>query len=147
MSYKPTTSVASFTAAIIASLIVALALTFAFSYANNSQARDSSLKTGVSTTIGVITVSELPKQGRDTLELIRRGGPYPYAKDGTVFGNRERILPKENRGHYKEFTVKTPGSRDRGARRIVCGGNLTSPAASICYYTADHYASFKRIKE
>ena len=147
MSHKLTTHVISFMGVTITALITALALVFAFSYSNNSQARDSSVKAGASTNIGVIAVSELPKQGRETLELIRRGGPHPYTKDGTVFGNRERILPKENRGYYKEFTVKTPGSRDRGARRIVCGGNLTNPVASICYYTADHYASFKRIKE
>lgn len=95
----------------------------------------------------VIKASDLPKQGQDTLALIRRGGPFPYSKDGSTFGNRERLLPKEARGFYKEYTVKTPGSRDRGARRIVCGGDVRSTANSICYYTADHYASFKRIVE
>ncbi len=94
-----------------------------------------------------ILAADLPKQGRETLELIRKGGPFPYAKDGVVFGNREKILPKQTRGYYKEFTVKTPGSRDRGARRIVCGGDLRNRAASECFYTDDHYASFKRIKE
>jgi ribonuclease T1 len=91
----------------------------------------------------VIGVAELPKEGRDTLALIRKGGPFPYQKDGTTFSNRERALPKEPRGYYREYTVKTPGSRDRGARRIICGGK---PAA-ICYYTADHYQTFKIIKE
>ncbi len=94
-----------------------------------------------------IVAADLPKQGRETLELIRKGGPFPYAKDGVIFGNREKILPKQTRGYYKEFTVKTPGSRDRGARRIVCGGELRKRAASECFYTDDHYASFKRIKE
>lgn len=97
--------------------------------------------------IALTQLDALPKQARETLALIRKGGPFPYAKDGTIFGNRERILPKKERGYYKEYTVKTPGSRDRGARRIVCGGMVTHVARSECYYTDDHYASFKRIKE
>jgi ribonuclease T1 len=92
-----------------------------------------------------ISVAELPAQGRQTFELIREGGPFPYHKDGTVFGNRERLLPAEKRGFYREYTVRTPGSRDRGARRIVCGGPQKAPHA--CYYTADHYASFRKIVE
>lgn len=96
-------------------------------------------------TSAVIQVAELPRQGRETYELIRQGGPFPYDKDGSVFGNRERLLPSERRGFYREYTVATPGSRDRGARRIVCGGPQRTPYA--CYYTADHYASFRRIVE
>ena len=92
-----------------------------------------------------VHVTELPRQGRETYELIRRGGPFPYQKDGTVFGNRERLLPIEKRGYWREYTVRTPGARDRGARRIVCGGPMTTPHA--CYYTADHYGSFKKIVE
>jgi ribonuclease T1 len=92
-----------------------------------------------------IHVAELPRQGRETYELIRRGGPFPYDKDGVVFGNRERSLPAARRGFYREYTVPTPGSRDRGARRIVCGGPARAPDA--CYYTADHYASFRKIVE
>jgi len=92
-----------------------------------------------------IALAELPRQGRETYELIYRGGPFPYGKDGTVFGNRERQLPRNTRGYYREYTVKTPGSRDRGARRIVCGGPPRTPDA--CYYTADHYASFRKIVE
>ncbi len=92
-----------------------------------------------------VQVAELPRQGRETYELIRRGGPFPYGKDGAVFGNRERSLPTEKRGFYREYTVTTPGSRDRGARRIVCGGPARAPYA--CYYTADHYASFRKIVE
>jgi ribonuclease T1 len=92
-----------------------------------------------------IQVAELPRQGRETYELIRLGGPFPYGKDGAVFGNRERLLPAQKRGFYREYTVATPGSRDRGARRIVCGGPARTPYA--CYYTADHYASFRKIVE
>lgn len=92
-----------------------------------------------------IRLADLPRHGRETYELIRQGGPFPYQKDGTVFFNRERQLPPEKRGYYREYTVKTPGSRDRGARRIVCGGPVRTPHA--CYYTADHYASFRKIVE
>ena len=93
----------------------------------------------------VIRVAQLPAQGKATYELIRQGGPFPYGKDGSVFGNRERSLPAAKRGYYREYTVPTPGSRDRGARRIVCGGPIKQPHA--CYYTADHYASFRMIVE
>ncbi len=89
----------------------------------------------------VITAAELPAEGRETLSLIKQGGPFPYARDGVVFGNYERILPKQRRGYYHEYTVKTPGARNRGPRRIVCG------PLPECYYTADHYQTFKRIRE
>ncbi|WP_119964186.1 ribonuclease domain-containing protein [Simplicispira lacusdiani] len=92
-----------------------------------------------------ITVAQLPPQGRETYALIRQGGPFPYDKDGTVFGNRERLLPAHKRGYYREYTVRTPGARNRGARRIVCGGKPRTPDA--CYYTSDHYASFREIVE
>jgi ribonuclease T1 len=89
-------------------------------------------------------VADLPREGQATYQLIRQGGPFPYEKDGVVFGNRERQLPRQERGYYREYTVKTPGSRDRGARRIVCGGQEPrNPRA--CYYTQDHYASFREI--
>lgn len=90
-----------------------------------------------------IALSELPRQGRDTYALIHQGGPFPYEKDGVVFGNRERQLPGKVRGYYREYTVKTPGARTRGAQRIVCGGQPRTP--DVCYYTNDHYASFRRI--
>ena len=91
-----------------------------------------------------IALGELPAQGQRTYQAILNGGPFKHDKDGTVFGNRERLLPSERRGHYREYTVDTPGARNRGARRIVCGGQpATAPTA--CWYTADHYASFRRI--
>jgi ribonuclease T1 len=91
-----------------------------------------------------VAVAQLPPEAQVTERLIRSGGPFPYAKDGTSFGNRERLLPVQRRGFYREYTVRTPGSRDRGARRIVCGGyRPTDPEA--CFYTDDHYASFRRI--
>lgn len=91
-----------------------------------------------------IAQTQLPAQGQDMMKLIYAGGPFKYDKDGAVFGNREKILPSQNRGFYREYTVKTPGERSRGALRIVCGGY--QPAApEACYYTHDHYASFRKI--
>lgn len=91
--------------------------------------------------ISIIGVAELPGEARDTFHLIKQGGPFPYPRDGIVFGNREHQLPQQSRGYYHEYTVKTPGAHNRGARRIVCG------IVPECYYTADHYQTFKRIKE
>ena len=91
-----------------------------------------------------VALVTLPAQAQTTHGLVFKGGPFPYDKDGTVFGNREKLLPAKARGHYREYTVKTPGARNRGARRIVCGGTPpTQP--DICFYTADHYNSFSRI--
>jgi ribonuclease T1 len=91
-----------------------------------------------------IAVAQMPKQGVETYEKILQGGPFAYDKDGTVFGNRERLLPAQKRGYYREYTVKTPYTRNRGAKRIVCGGS--QPATpDACYYSDDHYATFKRI--
>jgi ribonuclease T1 len=84
---------------------------------------------------------ELPSEARQTLALIKAGGPFPCARDGSVFGNREGLLPKRNRGYYREYTVKTPGAKDRGARRIVAGER------GEYYYTDDHYKTFRRIIE
>ncbi|WP_416142166.1 ribonuclease domain-containing protein [Hydrogenophaga sp.] len=91
-----------------------------------------------------VTWSGLPLQGRQVMEQIREGGPFRYEKDGTVFGNRERLLPIQKRGFYREYTVPTPGLRHRGAKRIVCGG-FTPQVPDACYYTEDHYNSFKLI--
>jgi ribonuclease T1 len=91
-----------------------------------------------------VPLAALPAQARAIHQAVRAGGPFADPKDGSVFGNRERILPAKPRGYYHEYTVATLGARDRGGRRIVCGGlPLTAPAA--CYYTGDHYASFRRI--
>nr|WP_256488002.1 ribonuclease domain-containing protein [Deinococcus sp. HSC-46F16] len=90
-----------------------------------------------------IEVAALPPEGRRTLGLIASDGPFPYRKDGSVFGNRERLLPRQPQGTYREYTVPTPGEDDRGARRIVCAER--EPPTAECYYTADHYASFRRI--
>lgn len=93
--------------------------------------------------VATIAVGELPAQGAHTYALIARGGPFPYEKDGTVFFNRERLLPMRHRGYYREYTVNTPGVKHRGTRRIVCGG--APRTTDNCYYTADHYASFRKI--
>ena len=92
---------------------------------------------------GVENAARLDHQALRTLQRIRAGGPFPYAKDGIVFGNYEHQLPAAPRGYYREYTVPTPGSRNRGPRRIVCGGAPRSP--DVCYYTHDHYASFQFI--
>ncbi|HRM92124.1 MAG TPA: ribonuclease [Alicycliphilus sp.] len=92
-----------------------------------------------------IALAELPKEGRATYALIHEGGPFPHDKDGSVFGNRERQLPAKKRGYYREYTVRTPGVAHRGARRIVCGGAKRMPDA--CYYTSDHYTSFREIRQ
>lgn len=91
--------------------------------------------------VGDIDRRQLPKEALETIALIRQGGPFPHARDGITFGNRERLLPARERGWYREYTVKTPGARDRGARRIVAGRDGT------LYYTDDHYRSFRRILE
>lgn len=88
---------------------------------------------------GTVPLASLPAEAHETLALIRSGGPFPYEKDGSTFGNRERLLPPRPRAFYREYTVRTPGRRDRGARRIVVGGGREF------YWTADHYRSFQRI--
>lgn len=88
-----------------------------------------------------VAAADLPREARRTLELIDAGGPFPHAKDGSTFGNFEGILPQERRGFYREYTVGTPGSRDRGARRIVTGDD-----DRLHYWTDDHYETFTRIR-
>jgi ribonuclease T1 len=89
----------------------------------------------------IVRVEDLPREARTTLTLIHQGGPFPYPRDGIVFANRERRLPSASRGTYREYTVPTPGSRDRGAKRIIAEGNRQF------WYTADHYRTFRRIVE
>ncbi len=101
----------------------------------------STLAQRASTAVTEIRVAELPPEARQTIALIRKGGPFPYAKDGALFGNREGALPKQRRGYYREYTVKTPGMRARGAKRIIWG------AGGEFYYTEDHYSHFQRIRE
>lgn len=91
--------------------------------------------------VPMVELTSVPRQAQQTVALIERGGPFPYAKDGAVFGNRERLLPRQPSGYYREYTVTTPGSDDRGARRIVTGDQDRE-----FFYTGDHYASFVRIR-
>ena len=88
-----------------------------------------------------VSAGDLPPEARETLALIQAGGPFPYRQDGRTFGNRERLLPLRERGYYREYTVRTPGARDRGARRIVAG------RGGEYYYTEDHYRSSRKIRE
>lgn len=91
-----------------------------------------------------VALNALPQKAQMVYALIGQGGPFEFEKDGVVFGNRERLLPKQARGYYREYTVKTPGERSRGAKRIVCGGEQARQPV-VCYYTDDHYSSFRRI--
>jgi ribonuclease T1 len=95
---------------------------------------------GLAQATDVATV-DLPPEARTTLQLIEQGGPFPYRRDGVVFGNYEKLLPQKPRGYYHEYTVPTPGARSRGARRIIAG------RLGERYYTADHYRTFQRIRE
>jgi ribonuclease T1 len=95
--------------------------------------------------VGEVRVAALPKEARQVLALIHDGGPFRYDRDGVVFGNYEHLLPARPRGYYREYTVRTPGSQNRAARRIVCGGPRERPDA--CFYSDDHYRSFRRIAE
>ena len=134
-------------------LLFGLLLCLPFAQARGHHARDAAVTT-------IIAVAELPPEARATLQLIKQGGPFPYPRDGVAFGNYEHILPQQPRGYYHEYTVKTPGAHNRGARRIVCGAvpargrPMGSPllrsdpfALPECYYSDDHYQSFKRIRE
>jgi ribonuclease T1 len=115
-------------------LLVGLLLCLPFAQARSHHSHD------VASNL-TIPVAELPPEARETLQLIKRGGPFPYPRDGVVFSNYEHVLPQRSRGYYHEYTVKTPGAHNRGARRIVCG------IVPECYYTDDHYRSFHRIRE
>jgi ribonuclease T1 len=112
-------------------LLIALLLAIgsAFAYFSNQGTGDG------------ISLADLPAEARETLSLIKQGGPFPYSRDGIVFNNFEKRLPLKPRGYYREYTVKTPGRKDRGPRRIVAG------QIADYYYTEDHYRSFRRIRE
>ncbi len=124
--------------------LLLISLTFAgLSLPQTALAQTGSLFPGAvarNVQIRTITVQQLPPEARKTITLIKQGGPFPYEQDGVIFGNRERILPIEPGGYYREYTVRTPGSFDRGARRIVTGRN------GEFYYTNDHYKSFFRVR-
>lgn len=96
-----------------------------------------------------VRLATLPAEARETLAAIKRGGPFPYRKDGSIFGNHERRLPARPHGYYREYTVATPGARDRGARRIVAGQGVTGDVRTSgeYYYTDNHYRSFRKIVE
>ena len=91
-----------------------------------------------------VAFADLPKEAREVYTLVGKGGPFAFDRDGVVFGNRERLLPAKPHGYYHEYTVRTPGLDNRGGRRLVCGGRKTAPDA--CYYTDDHYRSFRKIR-
>ena len=92
----------------------------------------------------IVALSALPREAQTTYRLILAGGPFSHSQDGIVFGNREHLLPAKRRGYYHEYTVITPGAHNRGARRLVCGGNPpTRP--DVCFYTDDHYASYRKL--
>ena len=116
--------------------LAAIAVAFAFVAPAYAQRGDAAPNT-----IAEVRVDQLPREARETIALIRNGGPFPYAKDGAVFGNREGVLPRAKRGYYREYTVKTPHVRTRGARRIVAG------ASGEIYYSDDHYNHFRRVRE
>jgi ribonuclease T1 len=124
---------------LIRTLAVVLLALFAIVDAASVNARE------VRPTLQDVDVAVLPPEARDVLERVHAGGPFRYERDGVTFGNRERLLPQRSRGFYHEYTVETPGAHTRGARRIICGGPRRSP--EVCYYTDDHYASFRRIRE
>ncbi len=117
------------------------AILVAFALAITAIAAPATAQKAPNAAIADVAVAQLPPEARETLAVIRKGGPYPYAKDGAIFGNRERLLPPQKRGYYREFTVKTPGVRTRGARRIIAG------KGGDFYYTDDHYNQFRRIRE
>ena len=128
-------------------LFIALALVVGLGPATARDNRyDSRSERQATEALEPVALATLPVEARETLALIKRGGPFPYPrKDGSTFGNFEKRLPAKPRGHYREYTVPTPGSRDRGARRIVAGS--PPETSGEYYYTDDNYRSFRRIKE
>jgi ribonuclease T1 len=137
MRAKPSLLIAAAVALLIA---IVASVTLGIHLARNGI--DSSPRPGTSTPVSglpTINVHDLPKEAIATLELIDRGGPFPYRQDGSTFRNQENLLPKQATGYYREYTVKTPGEGDRGARRLIVGHS------GDVYYTADHYESFRQV--
>ncbi|MBV8468967.1 MAG: ribonuclease [Burkholderiaceae bacterium] len=121
-------------------MLIASAVASALAFAGQNAIAENNIASLVQER-NTVALSALPREAQNTYHLIRAGGPFPYSKDGIVFGNREHLLPRKAHSYYHEYTVDTPGASDRGARRMICGGRPpTKP--EICYYTADHYASF-----
>jgi ribonuclease T1 len=137
----------TFTKSLRAALTVIATVTLGLTAAPLADATTTTTSYAVPSAVAAIpscSLSSLPSEASDTLELIHSGGPFPYSQDGTVFQNREGILPSASTGYYHEYTVKTPGSSDRGARRLIGGGSpVTNP--QYVYYTGDHYASFCKV--
>lgn len=129
-------------------LLAALAVT-GFSFFSVSASAYARASSGSDSAYGTVLAQDLPRDAQITLARIKAGGPFPFAKDGTTFGNYERQLPKKPRGYYTEYTVARTADQRRGARRIVAGKGATgSPATSGEYwYTPDHYRTFKKILE
>ena len=125
-------------AVVVAMLVITLAASL-FGCGPSGSASSGEPSKDPDSGLAFVAVDDLPKEARQTLALIDQGGPYPYSRDGVTFGNFEKILPKQDRGYYREYTVKTPGEKDRGARRIVTG------KGGERYYTDDHYKSFRRV--
>lgn len=124
---------------------LALMLGAAFALASPAALARKAPEVGVAVSgFETVSLADLPREGRTTYGRILQGGPFSSDKDGSVFGNRERILPRQARGYYREYTVRTPGAKNRGARRIVCGG-LQPQVPDACFYTGDHYNSFQQI--
>jgi ribonuclease T1 len=117
----------------------ALLLCFAAIYAVGACARTTPPEN-----LPEVALADLPKEAREVYVLVGKGGPFPFDRDGVVFGNREKLLPAKPRGYYHEYTVRTPGEKSRGGRRLVCGGKKVAP--DTCYYTEDHYQSFRKIR-
>jgi len=120
------------------SFAAALLLCFAATFAPGGLARTTA------DALAEVTLGDLPKEAQEVYALVGKGGPFRYDRDGVVFGNREKLLPGKPRGYYHEYTVRTPDEKTRGGRRLVCGGRKTAPDA--CYYTDDHYRSFRKIR-
>jgi ribonuclease T1 len=129
--------------AVIVAVVAALALSGGFGNAPEPNSAGRSATANAGSGQGTCALSALPSQVGDTVEEIQNHGPFRYPQDGVTFDNRERLLPREALGYYHEYTVTTPGSADRGTRRVITGGSPSAPV--VLYYTGDHYASFCRL--